>query len=117
MTPEQQNIAIAEACGWANPAAYPYQNWKHPTLPSRNTPTGRPSYYSDLNACAEFERTFTGPEAIAYGNQLAQIQRRDIMIEPGDRYPKAATVHEWHATAPQRCEAFLRVRGLWKEGA
>jgi hypothetical protein len=116
MTPEQQNIAIAEACGW-KPChkGCEGRTWRFPD--DSGCQLSVPLYHSDLNACAEFERALTGPEAIAYGNQLAQIQRRDIMIEPGDRYPKAATVHEWHATAPQRCEAFLRVRGLWKEGA
>jgi hypothetical protein len=98
MTPEQQNIAIAEVMGWTNIAAPPYQDWQHPTLPSRNTPSGRPAYHSDLNACAEFESTLTGNEWDKYCDHFGGSLRGCAS-----------------ATAPQRCEAFLRVKGLWRD--
>lgn len=114
LTDEEIRVRVAELCGWKRRA---WQDRKGRPCKAWTSPEGRdmagmpPNYPADLNACHEFERMLIGPQAVSYGTRLAQLQRRDITIEPGDRYPKAATVHEWHATARQRCEAFLAVMG------
>jgi len=91
MTPEQQNIAIAEVMGWTRHGCY----WLKPG--SRNT-RRLPAYHSDLNACAEFEATLTGNEWDKYCDHFGGSLRGCAS-----------------ATAPQRCEAFLRVKGLWRD--
>jgi len=65
-----------------------------------------PDYSHDLNACHEMEKAIGGEERIKYGVELAKFYK----------------THDWylwwhliHVTARQRCEAFLRVRGKWRE--
>ena len=98
MTAEQQRIAIAEACGWLldhiNRSAMYY-------VPSRDCHVGDP--LSDLNACREFEIWL-----LKNHPDLRAVHRR-ILIEcvgPDGFY--------WMATAPQRCEAFLKTINKWR---
>lgn len=62
-------------------------------------------YHEDLNACREFEKTLN------HGQQWDYMQHlRSSNFCAGDM--------GWiqcHATAPQRCEAFLRTVGRWVE--
>lgn len=59
-------------------------------------------FHGDLNACAQFEATL--PEE--------QIKRLYVYHLASLMKPGEFTVM---APAPQRCEAFLRVHGKWKE--
>ena len=106
MTPQEQNIAIAEACGW-KPKTYGPE-W-------HQSETKLPSYTTDLNAMHEAEKTLIGPQAIFYERTIDSLVRGQATTQPGDRYPKAASVCAWHATAAQRAEAFLKTIGKWKE--
>jgi hypothetical protein len=98
MTPEQQNIAIAEALG--RKADRPLTGW-HDLGCNCQECYPLPSYHSDLNACAEFES--------AHINATNEsLYRNFLVLQCGEwRYHRA--------TAPQRCEAFLRAKGLWKD--
>ena len=108
MTPEQQRIVIAEACGWK-------QNTHDARLWSKDGRTfytdnpGRwlgtayiplPDYPNDLNAMHEAEKYLRPP----YWNDYSIWQ---IYFNYFEEDP--------HATAAQRSEAFLRTLGKWKE--
>lgn len=93
MTPEQQRIAIAEACGITN-AEYLI---RYGGIQENET---FPDYLSDLNAMHEAEDTMGDPQLwTEYDNQLAAV-----MDHVGWKY---------HATAAQRAEAFLRTLNLY----
>jgi hypothetical protein len=116
MTPEEQRIAIAEACGWKFWTNI-HGTWvatrpdgKEVAMPG--TPVqavvgildkfGLPNYHGDLNACAAMEKALTDAQWEDYIWNLNQI------CGHGDR-PRIS------ATAPQRCGSFLRTLGGWKE--
>jgi hypothetical protein len=107
MTPEQINVAIAEACGWADfsqgvsgaVGVKPGETcWDHGRNPI-------PSYFSDLNACMEMEEMLnTDALTDHYESELFKI----VWYNASFRNSFKAI----HASAPQRCEAFLRVKGI-----
>lgn len=126
MTPEQIRIAIAESLGWKaddtedrhkdvihQPKGHDLLRWELVTYGDEpeceNVWYDRwldcsyiPNYPNDLNACASFEQTLTEDERHAYLSKL--------IILPGFGLWTTIT-----ATAHQRCEAYLKCRGLWKE--
>jgi hypothetical protein len=120
MTPEQQRIAIAEACGIdviydaAGPKDRP-EAWKTgyftPTAakqrrrswPSSGVVKIIPDYLNDLNACHEMEKLLTVEQWVSYWSFLEPLACR----------PNNTSI--LHATAAQRCEAFLRTIGKWEE--
>ena len=105
MKPEQQRIAIAEACGWKlvtdNPCYEPY--WENPTGNMIAVSCGMrlPDYLNDLNAMHEAEKILSPTSEIEWHNQLQNVCGCSwrVMIR---------------ATAAQRAEAFLRTLSLWK---
>ena len=97
MNPEQQRIAIAEACGWKTGYRDP-EAW-HPL----------PDFLHDLNAMHDAEKVL-GACWPTYCEHLLEI------VEPEPRTLEIC--HRWnllHATATQRAEAFLRTIGKWEE--
>lgn len=88
MTPEQQRIAIAQACGWTDT----------PIVGGKYGQADVPDYLEDLNAMHEAEKVLTHEQFDDYYVRLC------IKI-----------ARPYHATAAQRAEAFLRTLGLWKE--
>lgn len=129
MSPEAQRIAIAKACGWSF-WQNQFETWvatrpdgKEVTMPG--TPEqaivgildrfGLPNYLGDLNAIYEAEQILDKGQKII---RICTLYR--IVIpkeEQDDRY-----FIDWNnafklvdATAPQRCEAFLRTLSLWTE--
>ena len=89
MTPEEINKAIAE-----DVRSYVIED-----------------YYHDLNACAEMVNGFNLDDSRKFSDHLKVAIQRDQFINSAvdARYMTA------NATAPQRCEAFLRTKGLWVE--
>lgn len=123
MTTEEINIAIAESWGWTEIESY-YFNWDGPPqlcwngIPNtKEHQTHRifetvPNCHGDLNACAEFEKTFSDQASQHdYLNNLGEVCKPHVTGSWEDYYPLIV------ATAPQRCEAYLRTIGKWKEGA
>lgn len=95
MNPEQQRIAIAEACGWKTGYRDP-EAW-HPL----------PDYLNDLNAMHEAEKILAEDNREEYLNILYGVCNPHSMINDA-----------WNlncATAAQRAEAFLRTIGKWKQ--
>ena len=110
MSPESQQIAIAEACGWTNVRETSFNLLGcHPKadlsalsdeyLCARTVP----DYPADLNACHEFEGKLIalGPPAL----DTYEIFLLAICTRAGNRI--------FRATAPQRAEAFLKTIGKW----
>ena len=104
MTPTEQNIAIAEACGLTNVKPVVVQNVAHQgddrTVGISSDSGWIPDYLSDLNAMHEAEKTLTKEQRRKYVRTLFQTTNTD-----------------WDshcATAAQRAEAFLRTLGKWK---
>ena len=115
MTPEQQQIAIAKTCGWTaeqdsngywratnQKSGHASELW----LSERNVwSQGIPDYLNDLNACHEAEKVLTGyQQTVTYSDNLMKIVGYH-------------TFDSAHATARQRCKAFLRTLGLWEKDA
>jgi len=102
MTATEINKAIAEICDW-----YPYQDadnktrWKNRVTKSDEDEC--PNYYGDLNAMHEAENGMNQHKTGAYNRILFNIVK--------DTTPNK---YWWHATAPQRCEAFLRTFDKWE---
>ena len=112
MNPEQQRIAIAEACGWKlvmdNPLYEPY--WEDPKGNMIGVSCGMrfPDYLNDLNAMnSAVLQKFNGPahEGWAFLDNLR--------VACGIPHSSACMALVC-ATASQRAEAFLRTLNLWK---
>jgi len=120
MTPEAMRIAIAEACGWklSEPVIGHDGRWRkhayrgksvyslfdsswaggpHDVIDDWNN---APDYLRDLNAMHEAEKTLPKSQRLSYDAKLGAL------CEETDSFTH-------HATAAQRCEAFLRTIGKW----
>jgi hypothetical protein len=91
MTPEEQRIAIAEACGWKTGYRDP-EAW-HPL----------PDYLNDLNAMHEAKKTLNLHQQTDYVRNL-MLQNKDFPM-----------TNAFFATARQQAEAFLHAIGKLKE--
>jgi len=101
MTTNEQRIAIAKACGFADimlPMGF------HQQLSDEKSKQcgGRwrfeiPDYLNDLNACHQMEKVLTADQWYEY-----------------DRLMPLRDPQKMHATAAQKCNAFLRTLGLWQ---
>jgi hypothetical protein len=99
MNPEQQRIAIAEACGWTEIERI--NSGEFGGLRGVKPNGGRwivPSYCRDLNAMHEAETVLNYEQFDEYYIQLAMKMSRPF-----------------HATAAQRAEAFLKTLSLWRD--
>ena len=132
MSPEKQQIAIAEACGiplYQDRWLYSYNEGQTTSrghisreaaitdAKSHNVfrePTGYrkrttlPDYLSDLNAMNEAEKVLTV-------EQHSEYQWRLRCIIAGKEIRGITDFELLHATAAQRAEAFLRTIGKWEE--
>lgn len=100
MTPEQQRIAIAEACGWHSFTSSKLSG-KPPLLNSDLQPL--PDYLNDLNAMRAAEKRLTDVQKREYIKQLVAV----VNESEWSKWPTAT------ATASQRAEAFLKTIGEW----
>jgi len=107
MTPDKQNITIAEACGWKKLEGGYYQDprfsWR------RIFPYQMPEYLNDLNAMHEAEKVLLAKK------EIPNIYSYLLEIEKITGSPDDCTYLVLCATASQRAEAFLRTLGLWEE--
>ncbi len=101
MKPEEQRIAIAEACGWEKiyKGVEPDNRWMTPDGNHYATDKDIPDYLNDLNAMFDAEEMLKEDDLHAYGCYCIELYE-----EYGD------TVH---LTAKQRAEAFLKTIGKW----
>lgn len=97
MTPEQQRIAIAEACGWQ---IHPKDRFIviPPNSPHSVQPLSTiPDYLNDLNAMHEAEKVLTEDQFGFYENELYDMLEDSRAIS---------------ASAAQRAEAFIKTLNL-----
>ena len=120
MNPTDINRRIAELCGWThiedNKAlmlGVPVWVGYPPTgaMVGKKQPT--PNYYESLDACASFEIAMNELTRRIYADNLGKVV--DIYDDwyAGITYAEASKLI-W-TTAPQRCVAFLRMKGEWVE--
>ena len=111
MSPEEQRIAIAEACGYMQPHFTPngccvaasYQKGDGSFWGSR----GVPDYLHDLNSIHDAVKTIPQNLMHRYFACLCNVVSGAISLHG---YAEAT-----EATAAQRCEAFLKTIDRWKE--
>ena len=96
MTPEQQRVKIAEACGWKHHHTRPSETERHQK--KWRYLSDLPNYLNDLNAMHEAEKVLSATQMHHYGQWLQNIY--------GPIY---------RATAAQRARAFLKTLELWEE--
>jgi hypothetical protein len=101
MTPEAQQIAIAEACGLSDISKIGEQLMHGGTGIFLNVP----DYLNDLNAMHEAEKILTHDQADSFTEFLWSQYPGHVLFDS----------YIWHATAAQRAEAFLRTIGKWEE--
>ena len=130
MTPEEMRIAIAKACGWKTKTSKDGKRFwcKRPEWAETKHAWWQgfgilPDYLNDLNACHEFEKGLDINEAYEYGEALAAIVRKPELEaarregqDEDDQFPFNGWGHfaVAHLTAAQRCEAYIRTKGLLK---
>ena len=116
MTPEQQRIAIAEACGWKNVTLRIIKNVKHEgddiTVGLWSDSGWIPDYLNDLNACHKMEKMLTYEQAELFEDELCDICKR---LNDEKENPAPWRFAVVNATASQRAEAFLRTIGKWED--
>ena len=109
MKPEEQRIAIAEACGWTTigridqydpPVGFPAGK-----LTVAGNQRSLPDYLNDLNAMHEAE---IGMEPSTF-KKYSSVLIADVIGWSAYNNEHIAI----RATAVQRAEAFLRTLGLW----
>jgi hypothetical protein len=130
MSPEQQRICIAEACGWHRGTNYSKQEefgdgtvWRKGDNGTRSValnPAGLPDYLNDLNAMHDAEKVMNDA---AYGNfenflndaicaadkmQCVKTITGSVVVMPSNIFIRWCS-----PTAAQRAEAFLRAMGKW----
>lgn len=117
MTPQEINTAIVEWMGWKlNPNQDSFQNipWGcSAAFPNYEFAHQLPNYYSDLNAVQSAVLALPKDLWMKYGYALWSVIFLDHKgeLETGNYDP-----WNWlNATAPQRCEALLRMIGKWKD--
>jgi hypothetical protein len=100
MKPEQQRIAIAEACGWTldlkgaiRVDGYRIEVW------GKRPHEALPDYLKDLNAMHEAEGVLEADDNHAYGCYRSNLY---------EKYGNTVSL-----TASQRAEAFLKTIGKW----
>jgi hypothetical protein len=121
MTPDEQRVAIAKACGWkcnGDPDQLTAtQGWQfaHQCVLSPEgklvTHNSIPDYINDLNAMHEAEKVLTQEQMIAYSRHVGKLVTSHL---PASR---AAWMDFKliNSTAAQRSEAFIRTLNLWQE--
>jgi hypothetical protein len=108
MTECEQRIAIAEACGWDRDFHVGGSTHWHRGKDTMYL-ADVPDYLNDLNAMREAKKTLRPPiERIAFMQEIWRITG----VAPGNG---GSTWDVSNAEAKQEAEAFLRVKGLWKE--
>lgn len=103
MTPEQQQRAIAEACGWTKLELYSGQHsLLYGVRPGDNSESISrvPNYLEDLNAIHRAVLSLKDQDFKAYMRYQQELIRQDGLIYTD-------------APASNRAVAFLKAKGLW----
>jgi hypothetical protein len=111
MTPEEQRIAIAEACGYQIEPHGVKAPWDEKLICRGHLSISDmlPDYLNDLNACYEMEWTLSTEQHAAFREKLREIQ--SLTAGAYEDYERAYV----SAPSEDRAEAFLRTLNLWKD--
>lgn len=133
MKPEEINAAIALELGWKRCRNDGEGNYSiDESGPHWMTPSGGahcsnriPSYCEDLNACAEFEQKLkreTGMLSVRCEIRTYWLKLMEIMNPGVKLWDNGTFLGSWNhaikvseATAAQKCKAYLRLKGKWRE--
>jgi hypothetical protein len=111
MSPDKQNMAIAQACGVVSK-----DHWGHLYKTEQGYARDCPDYVYDLNAMHEAENGLTAHQRIEHGKQLQEVTSQCVVGYVGDYHRDLVGLSRVaSATAAQRAEAFLRTVGKWEE--
>lgn len=131
MTDQEINVAIAEACGVkARPNGWCVHHKTEDRLILADWHKSTCDEW--LRQHPDFQNDWeTRPEEVypSYANDLNAMHEVELSLSGGDATRQSFRWHLWnrygdlgidrrapcHATARQRAEAFLRVKGLWKD--
>ena len=111
MKPEEQRIAIAEACGWKKVPSKSFRGFLWQPPDKKGYDYEPPDYLNSMTAIREAEHVFDSDQA----PWLHQLQLVVIGYDAHAR-KELLTLHLVNlinATAAQRAEAFLRTLNLW----
>lgn len=115
MTEQEQNIAIAEACGWKDfhKESFFGRVLDAATCPKKQCTQAVQNYTRDLNAMHEAEKVLTDTQANdQWSKYCVELNRICCRIPCGNNPLCGYTIH---ATAAQRAEAFLRTLNKWTD--
>ena len=112
MTPEAQRIAISESCGWVRVRSHWEKGDDSAYLNDSHCHRQLPDYLTDLNAMNAAEKILLAKHLPCYDVEITNVIGREIMSKG---VSPLAGIYEWHATAAQRAEAFLRTIGKWDD--
>jgi len=121
MKPEQQRIAIAEACGWTQCEHVESIGLAKGFPPLNNPPSygtyengmaQLPDYLNDLNAMHEAEQTLWQKDWASRHDFVDKLAR---ILSPTHGHHQQSGLDLLDATAAERAEAFLRTMNKWKE--
>jgi hypothetical protein len=107
MSPDTQQVAIAEACGYKWPGLRKKKDSIGWMLNGQYIPR-LPNYLHSLDAMHEAEKTLTDANSLIYHANLLAVQRAQFGLVTDREFQMI------HATAAQRAEAFLRTLNLWE---
>lgn len=111
MKPEEQRIAIAEACGLRIPMYDAHNYFKAGGPDMRVDATALPDYLNSLDAMHEAEKGLTtAAQQNRYHSEIA-----DTTWSNPETGCRQVVFNQLTATAAQRAEAFLKTLNLWKE--
>lgn len=111
MSPEQMRVKLAEWYGYTSDFRYDAHYWY---APGTKYYIGRgssvlPNYCGNLYAVHELEKKLTKPQRVQYTQHLIDVVGAEWTDDLGEVFLVA------HATSMERCEALLRMAGLWEE--
>lgn len=121
MTTEQQQVAIAEFCGWKLDKDGHWITPQDTFITNRVCkichgwmPDAPPDYLNDFNAIHEAEKMLPLEKLGLYAMWLCRVCG---ILQRVNTTNKFLELHNyiWHATALQKAEAFLRTIEKWKE--
>lgn len=124
MKPEEQRIAIAEACGWKDVMCRQYFSGKLTGVPPTTSGLHHevPDYLNDLNAMHEAEKglpkdlmgiSFWLDNLYRANGLNPYIWRNGTCSDKTDPTPPVEMALITKSTASQRAEAFLKTLNLW----
>lgn len=111
MTPKKMRIVIAQAMGWKKVPDKYYTDKIAFERDGQRCSSVDFYYTEDLNECRKLEMSFSEPDFSEYYDELVNVVQQS---EEWASSTLSARRMVARSTALQRCEAFLKTKGLWE---